>query len=702
MKKHLLVLIACFYVAFCHAKQKELSIFVAKEGSNTNSGSESAPVKTIDYAFKMISESNSSEIHLYIRQGNYECNESLVISGSNKNITISNYNNELVTISGGKKLDNSTLRKVTAPEILSRLNENAKNNIYQIDLKKAGITDYGSLEQHGHRTIKTAPLELFIDNRAFTLARWPNNDYLPIGKVIRNGLTNRKLKVEQNGAVFGYSSTRPQRWIANSDIWIGGFLANGFSNDNIKIKDLNAAGQQVSLQTTTNYGVLSTSEDNFKNAQPKNGVRRFYFYNILEELDFPGEYYVDRKSGILYFYSDIQPSTQNISVSLLKSPLLKLLNAKNILIKGIEFANGRDVGIYAENTSNIKITKCSFLNFGTIAISLGKVTNDKTFSKSYEELISNDKNSGFIISDCKILNAGTGGIFLTGGNRKQLESGLNVIKNCEIANFSRRNFVGCPAVFLGGVGAKLLNCSIHESEGQAIMYWGNDHEIAFNSISNVVKEINDQGAVYTGRDPSSTGTTIHDNLFFDITSKRGFSVAAVYIDDGSGGISVNRNIFRNCGSSGTIKFGAIHINGGGDNHFDNNFFIDCDRAVSRTIWSSEKWISILGTPEMKLKLQTYTDITSVKYQTKYPYLKKFAMPANLQPGANIFSNSLIINIDEFTSNSKAITQKNTVLAANDANFISLKSYRIGGSYKMWNGEKRGISSIDVSKIGIVK
>ena len=35
--------------------------------------------------------------------------------------------------------------------------------------------------------------------------------------------------------------------------------------------------------------------------------QRFYFLNVLEELDSPGEYYIDRVNGLLYFWppSDI-------------------------------------------------------------------------------------------------------------------------------------------------------------------------------------------------------------------------------------------------------------------------------------------------------------------------------------------------------------------------------------------------------------
>ena len=49
------------------------------------------------------------------------------------------------------------------------------------------------------------------------------------------------------------------------------------------------------------------------------GIRadqRFYAYNLLEELDAPGEWYLDRQKGLLYFYppSDCQEADVRFSV----------------------------------------------------------------------------------------------------------------------------------------------------------------------------------------------------------------------------------------------------------------------------------------------------------------------------------------------------------------------------------------------------
>ena len=45
------------------------------------------------------------------------------------------------------------------------------------------------------------------------------------------------------------------------------------------------------VKTAPPYGLYS-----FRKGQ------RFYFLNVLEELDQPGEWFLDRKTGVLYFW----------------------------------------------------------------------------------------------------------------------------------------------------------------------------------------------------------------------------------------------------------------------------------------------------------------------------------------------------------------------------------------------------------------
>jgi hypothetical protein len=47
---------------------------------------------------------------------------------------------------------------------------------------------------------------------------------------------------------------------------------------------------------------------------------RFFIENVFEELDAPGEWYLDKKNGILYFYP---PEGLDIKTALVEYPVLK-------------------------------------------------------------------------------------------------------------------------------------------------------------------------------------------------------------------------------------------------------------------------------------------------------------------------------------------------------------------------------------------
>ncbi|WP_448636338.1 hypothetical protein [Pedobacter panaciterrae] len=179
-------------------------------------------MRSLNGALQKAASVKGGSVSILIRGGTYFTDKTINI-GSNDNVkqlTIANYKGEKVLLSGGVKIDKSAVKKTAA-------------SIYQIDLKKAGIADYGELQQHGHRNAVTAPLELFYKGQAMELARWPNKGFLPIGKVSNPGIKDKRVTGAQAGAVFAYSGDRPAKWKKSDQVWVSGFLANGFANDNV-------------------------------------------------------------------------------------------------------------------------------------------------------------------------------------------------------------------------------------------------------------------------------------------------------------------------------------------------------------------------------------------------------------------------------------------------------------------------------------
>jgi hypothetical protein len=181
------------------------------------------------------------------------------------------------------------------------------------------------------------------------------------------------------------------------------------------------------------------------------------------------------------------------------------------------------------------------------------------------------------------------GVRLDGGDRPSLTPGSLFVRNCDLGRFGRWDRTYKPAVSLSGCGHLVAHNRLHDAPHAAVLFSGNDHRIEYNVIERVVREANDAGAVYTGRDWGYRGTRIAFNFFHDITSIwRG--VNGVYLDDAASGSGVFGNVFLGVTGYATLS------GGGRDNRFENNVVVDAEgahytdrraQAVANDDWSPE-------------------------------------------------------------------------------------------------------------------
>jgi Right handed beta helix region len=655
--------------------QGSANYYVANNGDDANPGTLSQPFHTIDAAIQMIKQAPFSEFTVYLRKGAYTLNKGIVIPPNSKNkpksIIISNYQNEEVNISGGKELDNTKFQKVKDISVLNRLPRIARNEVYVTDLAQQGVFDLGTMKQNGVKFPQLpAALELFYNGSPLQLARWPNDSILQIGNVVQ-----RKSANDLPG--FAFDTDRPLNWASSTDKWIGGLFAVGYAYDNLQVDSIDNQSRTLYVKQNPSYGIYNSKDVSNGSISSARIIRGFFFYNILEELDRPGEWYLDNAQRKLYVWPTAPIRYANIQVSLLEQPMLNLNGCENVIIRNIDFSCTRGIAIQIEKSNNILIEKCSFLNTGLQAIKA---------NTCYKVNILN----------CTFGHCGSGAVVLSGGDRKTLTASESHVQNCEFYDYSRLYKTYTPAVYIGGVGNSVLNCFIHDAADQAITFDGNNHVISYNHIKHVCFGFSDMGSVYTGRDPSSTGTIITNNFFDNIQNNMG-RIAAVYVDDGSGGMTVNQNIFYHSGSGG---FGAVHVNGGSDNKFENNVFIECLKAFSNQPWNDEQWKNLyLRNPIYVKRLTVTVDIRSDIYLKQYPFLKGFFDTTAMRPRINFINNTICYRVQTiFTGASYILT--NTLNTDVNPGFADMSKENftllsIPDSVKQWQNWK----AIEFNKIG---
>jgi len=501
-----------------------LEYFVAPQGDDANPGTRSKPFATVQAARDAIRRlerkpGKFDSITVHLRAGVYLLNSTLEIKEKDSGcakvpVVYQACPGETVRLIGGKEFPASLLEPVRDKKVLERLiNTKAKNNLKQLNLRALGITDFGVMKHRGFcRPYENAPLEVFYNHQPLSPTCFPKEKWLRIRKVLNNGSKPRYGDFSDRGGIFLYEGDRPRLWKDYTDIWVHGMFGTVWADDTLKVASLDPQERKITTSEPHLYGITSG---------------HFRFQNILEEIGTPGEYYVDRKNGMLYLWPPEQQAQATLSVSLLESPLVAMEGASFVHFKNIVFEVTRGIGIYIEKGQGNRLLGCTIRNVGSVGVSIGKGV--RPFASLRHEFISEPaarilgnlrehqyadiaynrqagKNHGLIA--CNIYNCGAGGVSLGGGDRKTLTPAGNFVENCHIHHTNRLEKTYRPCVDISGVGNRVSNCLMHDATHSAIIFYGNDHIMEYNRIYDVILESDDGGAFYTGRDPSSYGNVI--------------------------------------------------------------------------------------------------------------------------------------------------------------------------------------------------
>lgn len=308
-------------------------------------------------------------------------------------------------IHGSIELPLHLVRPVTDAATLRRLSPRARDRIRCLDLTSLGLVsrDVGDLRSFGFsESVLPTGAELFIDGRAFHLARYPNahEGFEHVGTVVRQGSVPRKGIVATDGEGFAFThgphlQRRIKRWERNQpdgridqadDIWLMGYWQFNWAEQTARVLSLDVASGVVTTEHASHYGVREDA--------------RYHFYNVLEELDHPLEYYIDRRTMTLYFYppEDVfeslerarqnpptmdgtskkrmrTPSTSespSLHLSLLSTPLLVLHSTQHLSFDGVTFEHTRGSGVrILDARGGVALRGCTVRRIGNTGIVCG-------------------------------------------------------------------------------------------------------------------------------------------------------------------------------------------------------------------------------------------------------------------------------------------------------------------------------------------
>jgi len=515
------------------------------------------------------------------------------------------YRGEAVRWLGGQVL--RQVNRVSDPKVRERFAAEARSQILEFPLDPKTVSALGVLKSRGFgRPLEPSHSELFFDHVPMTLARWPNRGMTE--KIA--GFPDSTGAGDEHGgrlgaleAGFYYAGDRPRSWAVSSNIWVHGYWAWDWANSYERVEVLD--GEKRFIKTAAPHGLYG-----FRKGQ------HFHFLNVLEELDEPGEWYLDASTARVYFWPPTTVTQGELYLSTLGEPFVRMAQVSHVEFEGIQFEGGRNSGVVLKGASDCGVVRCDVRSVGNYGILVEGGTSNR-------------------VDSCTILDTGDGGVSLTGGDRSTLARGEHRVTNTHFMRQGRWSKCYVPAVLMSGVGHRVDHNLIQDHPHCAILYSGNDHVIEFNEISHVARETGDVGAIYSGRDWTYRGNKIRHNYIHD-TGGVGMGSMGVYMDDCVSGTEIFGNVFARVSR-------AAFLGGGRDHQVVNNLFIDCKPAVQidgRGMDRSPVWHNMVYDYMRKQMDAVPQDL----YLRRYPALGDlktfYASDAGIPPEKNVIANNI--------------------------------------------------------------
>ena len=341
--------------------------------------------------------------------------------------------------------------------------------------------------------------------------------------------------------------------------------------ERIPVAAVDAAGRRVKLASKTVFAL----RDGFTDAYP-----RYYLEHVFEALSEPGEWYLDRSGGLLFYVP--RPGERPGEVAVVAPRLLWRLvelrgdpeggeYVEHVVFRGLTFectdwahtlsaqaAANVPGAIYLEGARDVAIEGCTVRNVGGYAVEISRGCR------------------GVRVAGCELYSLGAGGVKV---GTQQLPRGER--ERTEFVEVVGNHIHDCGAVFHSAVGVwvgqaravRVVGNHIHDLYYTGVSLgwtWGYGesfsgyHVVEGNVIHDIGKGLlSDMGGIYTlGVQP---GTAVRCNVVYNVEAYQ-YGGWGIYLDEGSSYVTVEGNVVYN------TSHGGLHLHYGRSNVVRDNVF----------------------------------------------------------------------------------------------------------------------------------
>ena len=490
-------------------------VYVAPDGSNSASGRPDAPVADIEkakeLAIKYMQEFGGEyKVRIFVKPGTYRLqksvsfNDNVFKSEYYKGISIEGFDREnQPEFTGSIALDTADFTPVTDAATLARIHKNGRGKVASINLSQYGIKELAQ--------IPNVFYYIYLNDIEQTNARWPNDGEATV------------FSVPQTNS-FVFSETDPLNWTEAKNAYVyGHFSTAGWEWHDGIIQSVDTKTKTINIESVGS-GSMSTSA----------AGTGWYASNLLEELDSPGEWFVDTENLKLYYYPPYGIKNQKLEMTYFTGTLFTFTDAVNVTVKDINFSKCYKAMDFGGASKNITIESCDF--------SHGQAETMVNFGNTYAYDINVIEND--------VYNLFGRFLYFRAGNIKTLKNGNSLVKNnhlTQVAQYYRSSGGmggGYQVENFGSVGVDCRNNVVQDLPGGAALGWGGSEcSVNYNEVINAGKSMSDYGAIYVGRSASYYDMEVAHNYLHDFNDSNNYN--ALYNDDAFCGAYWHHNVCVN-------------------------------------------------------------------------------------------------------------------------------------------------------------
>ncbi len=515
-------------------------LFVAPDGNDSAPGTKDAPLATLNGA-KEKAKALNGKVTVYFREGSYTLTDTVNFGeGDKADVTYKAYNGEKVVFTAGVPytgFEECTVNGVKA--FKKNVGKGADFNV------------------------------LFSEKTMLKRTHYPESGYLYVKSVQRSDVVNPD---NPSDLFYGYMGMFAKKgdvpvFKNYEDVVIR--ILHYWKDEMLTVTGIDTATGHVSFSRPTSMKVAEND--------------RYFFENVFEALNEPGEWYLDKSAGTLYYIPEVGEDASSLTLwgsvteTMIKVSGVNGVSFENIVFRGNGFniphnntgcddssQAGYDATpcVYYENAHDFRITNCEFRDLAACAVFMGTAVTDAA------------------VENCVFENLGAQAVYIRGTNVQVDDP--RVTKNITVYN----NVInGYGRVFFNSVGVLIIHANsvnvchneIHDGYYTAVSVgwvWGYGYTVTYNCkiCDNLIYNIgqgwlSDMGGIYTlGVQP---GTVLFGNVIHNVAAdpgQGGYGGWGIYPDEGSSKMLIEKNLVYACGND------SYHLHYGADNTVRNNIF----------------------------------------------------------------------------------------------------------------------------------